>query len=186
MYNSINNTEEHNPFYIRRSIVRASLAIAFLTFIVSGFSFTVLVAYLLSATVLDQFLFHMKKMKSSDYAQANRLLAENQATLEQLDQYSASRRKIRLTSLCIAAVAAGAGLFTIPSYFLAAFCVGFILTTLAGIAYLRPHINNKYPPFFVRDDRYYNPKSGPRPGFITPAQAALALNGSGPYGPIQP
>lgn len=184
MLNTIENTESHNPFYIRRSIVRASLAIAFVTFILLGLSFWVIASYMFSVAVIDQLLFYVWHMKSSDYAEAERLLVENEATLEHLDKYSDGRRHIRLASLLFGVLAAMVALIFMPTFFLPAFCLGYVLTTAAGIYYAKLDIKNKYPPAFVRDDSYYVPRGGTRPGFISPAQAGLAASGRWPWGPV--
>jgi hypothetical protein len=190
MLNTLENTEAHNPFYIRRLIPRVSFFIGFVTFILTimltGSVFPSIAAHLIAATLLDQYLFHVKKMKSSDYAEADRLLAENNATLKQLDQYSASRRNIRLASLGFGLIVSGASLFVLPEWFLVAFCVGFLTTTAAGITFSDIDIKNKYTPFLVKDDRYYNPNAGPRAGFISPAQSGLAAAGLWPWGPVDP
>lgn len=190
MLNTLENTETHNPFYIRRLIPRVSFFIGFVTFILTsmltGSLFPSIAAYMVSATLLDQYLSHVKKMKSSSYAQADRLLDENAVTLDQLDQYSASRRNIRLASLCVGLLIGGASLFVLPEWFLVAFCVGFAATTAIGIAFSEIDIKNKYPPLLVRDDRYYNPNVGPRAGFISTAQAGLAAAGLWPWGPVDP
>lgn len=178
--------EKHKPFYVRRLTVQLSLFIVIAVGILSRSPLLMASAYLLCATVLDHLFFYVFHMKSSDYVEADRLLTENEATLDQLDQYSAARRKIRLVSFGFAALAGGIAYFVIPTYFLAVFCVSFTATTLGLIAYLKPHIKNKYPPAFVRDDRYYVPGSGMKMGRITPGQAAvLGSPSSPPWGVIE-
>jgi hypothetical protein len=190
MLNTLEGTLAHNPFYVRRLIPRVSFFIGFVTFILTimmtGSLFPAIAAYLISATLLDQYLFYVKKLKSSDYADAEQLMTENHATLIQLDQYSAKRRNIRLVSLCVGLLVSGVTFFVLPEWLLVAFCVGFMTTTAAGIAFSDIDIKNKYPPFLVKDDRYYNPNAGPRAGFISPAQAGLAAAGLWPWGPVDP
>jgi hypothetical protein len=187
MINRIENTEAHNPFYIRTLIPKISYFIGFTTFVctvmLTESVFPAIVAYMIFATFLDQYLFYVKKMKSSDYAQADRLLAENEASLEQLDQYSAYRRNLRLISCCVGLITSLVSLFVLPEWFLAAFCLGYLATTQAGISVSTIDIKNKYPPAFKRDDRYY------RPGQATAGSVGVNMYVAGrssgiTYGPI--
>ncbi len=178
--------EKHKPFYVRRLTVQLSLFIVIAVGILSRSPLLMASAYLLCATVLDHLFFYVFHMKSSDYVEADRLLTENEATLDQLDQYSAARRKIRLVSFGFAALGWRHCLFCDSNIFSSR-----ILRKLYGynprlIAYLKPHIKNKYPPAFVRDDRYYVPGSGMKMGRITPGQAAvLGSPSSPPWGVIE-
>jgi hypothetical protein len=183
---NVQANEKHKPFYVRRLIVQLSLFIVIAVGILSRSPLLMASAYFLSSTVLDQLFFYVFHMKSSDSVEADILLKENEATIEQLDHYSASRRKIRLVSLGFATLTGVIAYFVIPAYFLAVFCISFAASTFGLIAYLKPHIKNKYPPAFVRDDRYYVPGSGMKMGRITPGQAAvLGSPGSPPWGVIE-
>lgn len=188
MFNNINNTVPHNPFYLRRFIARAGFVVGFLTFILTSNPFWVLAAYQIAVTVLDWGVY-FKGLRSSRYALSDQLMNENGVTLDQLDECAGKRRNIRLASILVASALFVVSYWAIPltlRWSLGVFNLGFIITSMIGGFVLKPYIENMYPPFFERDDRYYSPIRGPRAGCITPAQAALAAAGLWPWGAVDP
>ena len=142
-------------------------------------------SYFVSVTALDAFSYYALRIKSSAYADAGQLMSDDQTTLEGLDKYASDRRTIRMASLAIGLLTAGIVYLVAPTFVLLTFCVSFFVSTIVGLAILKPHYRKKYPVIIKRNDSYYVPARSLRPGFITPAQASLAMDGSWPWGPIQ-
>lgn len=189
MLNTLGNPESNDPLHVRRIIVLSAVIISFMMFVLSFVLFQIhifLVAlYLITVTALDFYLYHFRAIKSSDYVDPVKLLAVNEASPEQLDAYSASRRNLRLVSLCAGLATSIACLFVLPEWFQYAFCTGFLVATGIGLAFTKTDIKNKYPPAFVRDDRYYVPGQ-PTVGGVSVNMYTAGKSTGFTYGPIDP
>jgi|GEM_PF-2056541 len=189
MLNTLEKPGSHNPLHVRRLIVLSSAIISFMAFILIAIFFQihifVVALYLIIATAMDHYLYYTKGIKSSDFVDHEKLLAENEATPEQLDDYSASRRRIRLVSLGVGVLVSIVSLFVVPEWLQAAFCIGFLAATGVGIALSKIDIKNKYPPAFVKDDRFYVPGRATAGGVSVNMYAAGQATGF-TYGPIDP
>lgn len=189
MLNTLGKTGSNDPLHVRRIIVLSSAIISFIVFVLSFVLFQthifVVAIYFIIVTAMDFYLFSIKCIKSSDYVDPIKLLAENEASPEQLDAYSASRRRIRLFSLCAGLLTSAACLFVLPEWFQYAFCAGFIISTGMGLAFSKIDIKNKYPPAFVRDDRYYVPGQ-PTVGGVSVNMYTAGKSTGFTYGPIDP
>lgn len=175
---------KHRPGLIRGFIVMLALVVAYGVMHFSDNLILMTASYFVIVTALDSFIYYALGIKSSDYADAEQLMTDDQTTLEGLDKYASDRRNIRIVSLLLALIIAGATNLLAPAVMLYAFCIGFFVATIIGLAILKPHYRKKYPIIVVRDDRYYVPGQGPRAGHVTTAMyAAGRLNGY-TYGPI--
>lgn len=176
---------KHRPMFVRRFIALLALAAAYGVMHFSDDGMLTVATYFVAVTLLDFFVFYVLRIKSSDYADAERLMADDQTTLEGLDQYAGDRRKIRMVSLVLSSLTAGVAYLVAPAFVPPVFCLSFLASTIVGLAILKPHYRKKSLEVIKRDDRFYNPNSGLRPGHITPAMAALAMEGKWPWGHIQ-
>lgn len=176
---------DHRPMFVRRFIVMLALAAAYGVTYFSDTLMLTVAAYFVLVTVLDALAFYVLRIKSSDYAGAEQMMADDQTTLEGLDKYASDRRNIRMGSLIIGLTAGGLAFLVTPDYLISTFCTCFFVSTIVGLAILKPHYRKKYPIIIKRNDRFYNPDSGLRPGHITPAMASLAMEGKWPWGHIQ-
>jgi hypothetical protein len=177
---------KHRPMFVRRFIVMLALAAAYGVMYISDNLMLTIAAYFVAVAGLDVFTYYGLGIKGSDYADAEQLMADDQTTLEGLDKYASDRRKIRMVSLATGLLVGGITFLVAPAFILHVFCISFFLATIIGLAILKPHYRKNYPVIILRDDRFYNPNSGLKPGFITPGMAALAANGSWPWGPVSP
>lgn len=189
MLNTLGNPGSYDPLHVRRIIVLSSAIISFMIFVLSFVLYQihifVVAIYFIIVTAMDFYLFCIQGIKSSDYVDPVKLLAENDASPQQLDDYSAARRRIRLFSLCAGLFTSVTCLIVLPEWFQYAFCAGFIITTGMGLAFSKIDIKNKYPPAFVRDDRYYVPGQ-PTVGGVSVGMYVVGQSTGFTYGPIDP
>jgi hypothetical protein len=114
--------------------------------------------YFCSVTFLDFWIHTVLEKKSSTTSDPEQLLESQHVTPQELDKYFETRKNIRMISLSIAGLAA----WTSVQFFsngLEVFCIGYILSTLAGILQVRLSSQIKRPRLLFRDDRYYHPPS---------------------------
>lgn len=176
---------KHRPMFVRHFIVLLALAMAYGAMSFTDSLLATIASYFVAVTALDAFSYYVLGIKSSDYADAAQLMADDQTTLNGLDKYASDRRIIRIASLVIGLLISGIVYLVASTLVLLTFCISFFVSTIVGLAILKPHYRKKYPVIIKRNDSYYVPARSLRPGFITPAQASLAMDGSGPWGPIQ-
>lgn len=173
----------HRPFVIRKTIVFSAVVFAVVGGVLFGNPVLGIALYFGLATLFDAISYYALDLKSSDFADPEALLKSERVTKEEFDAYFDTRRNIRLNSFCAASIVLSLA-FVNSFYPLEAFCLLYILSTIAGILYVRMFGKINRPRLIYRDDRYYVPRHGPRPGYITMAQFALASSGSYPYGPV--
>lgn len=147
----------HRPMFIRRFMVMLALAVAYGVMHFSDNLVLMTASYFVAVTALDAFMYYVLRIKSSDYANAEQLMTDNQTTLEGLDKYASDRRNIRFSSLLIGFVGGGITYLVAPAFMYHTFCISFFVATIIGLAILKPHYRKKYPTLLVRDDRYYVP-----------------------------
>lgn len=175
---------KHRPMFVRRFIALLALAAAYGVMHFSDDVMLTVAAYFVAVTLLDFFVFYALRIKSSDYANAEQLMVDDQTTFEGLDQYAGDRRKIRMVSLVLSSLTSGVAYLVAPAFVLHVFCLSFLASTIVGLAILKPHYRKKFPVIIKRDDRYYRPSSGPRAGYVSPAMYAAGQLSGYTYGPI--
>lgn len=171
----------HDPFVLRKMLVAFSAIPAVIAAFLVEDIFLALALYFCLVTCADfssHAIFRLKPSKGVDPA---KLAASEGVTPEEFDAYFDTRRWIRCASLITACVVGCFALLFLPTYFSKVFYSAYVLSTFAGILWVRFFLRIPLPTIVHRSDRHYVPRCGPRPGHISLAQYAAGF-----FGPIDP